>query len=172
MLAITDYEKRSLSSHSRPVTTSRVSTLKKSSLFPQTCTASKNPYVLLINIFDVHKCCKHYVITCSLFLKSEEINSTRSYRRIMTMWSNRVQINQLLLHLLFDLTLQRRADTNSGRSHLPFSPKTRITLTDGTIQAVKTCSTILTGLIFAIWTKLAPEEGRGNTHKLHTFYCR
>lgn len=46
------------------------------------------------------------------------------------------------------------------RNHLPFSPKARVTLTDSTIQTVKTCSTVFTGLIFAVWTKLTSKSGR------------
>lgn len=55
---------------------------------------------------------------------------------------------------------KRAAGMKLERNHLPFSPKARVTLTDSTIQTVKTCSTIFAGLIFAVWTKLTSKSGR------------
>lgn len=55
------------------------------------------------------------------------------------------------------------------RNHLPFSPKARVTLTDSTIQTVKTCSTVFTGLILAVWTKLTSKSGRKKKKQPHEF---
>lgn len=63
------------------------------------------------------------------------------------------------------VTLQRAANTDLEGSQLPFSPKTWVTLTDGTIQTVKTCSAVFTRFIFAVGAKLAPEGQGKNKHK-------
>lgn len=80
-------------------------------------------------------------------------------------------MNKVLSHLRIDVTRQGDANTNVGRGQLPFSPKTRITLTDSTVQAVKARSTIFTGLILAVRAKLAP-GGHGKRHQRHTFTAK
>lgn len=77
-------------------------------------------------------------------------------------------MNRALLRLRMDVTRRGGANTGARRSQLPFSPKTRITLADRTIQTVKARAPVLAGLILAVGAKLAPAGGEEQRHRRHT----
>lgn len=90
-------------------------------------------------------------------LKSEKINHNKLIGRLLNSEVTETKLMNFC-SVWSPMRHYREAQTQmSGRSWLPFSPETWITLADGTIQTVKTGPAIFTGLIFAVRTELAPE---------------